>query len=113
LPACLPQPIAAPRSFARLPSIEQNVVAGVLTEERDLLTKVVDGVPDLIYEKDRKSRFLFANYAVAKMLGVPNPKALLGKTDFDVHSRELAEKYFTDEQRIMDSGEPMVSTQEM
>ena len=37
---------------------------------------------------------------------------LLGKTDFDLHPHELAEKFFADEQAVISSGEPKIDIEE-
>lgn len=79
--------------------------------ERMLLRTVIDNVPDYIYVKDRKSRFIVDNQAVASNLGV-TPEQVIGKTDFDFFPKALAEQYFADEQRVMDTGEPLISREE-
>src|SRR6185295_2186440 len=39
-----------------------------LTAERSLLRGLMDALPDLIYAKDRESRFVFANLAAARLM---------------------------------------------
>jgi len=75
-----------------------------LVRERNMLRAVIDNLPDLIYVKDRQSRFLLANQAVATMMGAAQPEDLLNKTDFDFHSHELATGYFAGEQEVMRVG---------
>jgi PAS domain S-box-containing protein len=79
--------------------------------ERQLLRTVIDNVPDYIYVKDRKGRFIADNQAVAHNLGV-TPEQVIGKTDFDFFPKELAEQYFADEQRVMETGEALISREE-
>ncbi len=79
--------------------------------ERMLLRTVIDNVPDYIYVKDRKSRFIVDNQAVARNLGV-TPEQVIGKTDFDFFPKALAEQFFADEQRVMDTGEALISREE-
>lgn len=79
--------------------------------ERKLLNVIIDQVPDYLYLKDRQSRFVIANRAVAADLGL-TPEELLGKTDFDVHPPDLARKFFRDEQEILRSGEAKLDIQE-
>lgn len=47
-----------------------------------LLRAVSDGVNDLIFVKDRNSRFMFANPATARVLGTPNEQ-LIGSAGLD------------------------------
>jgi len=83
-----------------------------LAREGTMLRTLIDNLPDYIYIKDRKSRFLLANRAAAAVMGVTRPEELLGKSDFDFHSRELAAGYYAGEQEVMRSGESLVNRQE-
>jgi PAS domain S-box-containing protein len=85
---------------------------GALAQERNMLRTVIDNLPDFIYVKDRKGSFLVANHAVARAIGVSGPEELLGKSDFDFQSKELAATFYADDQRVMDSGEALVNRQE-
>ncbi|MBL8740009.1 MAG: PAS domain-containing protein, partial [Myxococcales bacterium] len=55
-----------------------------LFRERYLLESLMDGVPDLIYFKDARGRFVRVNQAMALRLGIDDPQAATGKraTDF-------------------------------
>ena len=43
---------------------------------------------------------------------VVNPDEVVGKTDFDVFPKEMAERYFADEQRVLRSGEALIGREE-
>ncbi len=83
-----------------------------LEKERYLYRTLLDNLPDYIYIKDKDSRFLVNNRAHMELLGYANQEELLGKTDFDIFPRELAQQYFTDEQSLMQSGEPLIGREE-
>jgi PAS domain S-box-containing protein len=72
-----------------------------LSEERRMLRALIDNVPDFMYVKDGRSRFVVANASLAKSMGVSSPADLLGKTDFDFHPKRLASQYYDDEQLVM------------
>ncbi len=72
--------------------------------EADLLRALINSLPDLIYVKDARSRFLIANSAVAEQMGT-TPGELLGKTDFDFYPHEIATGYYADDQRVVIQGE--------
>lgn len=84
----------------------------ILAEERNLLRTLTDNLPDYIYAKDTESRFLVANIAVARLMGVTSGEELLGKTDFDFYPKELATQYYSDEQELMRSGQPLINREE-
>src|SRR3954468_10381288 len=81
-------------------------------DKRQLLRDLIDHLPDGIYIKDTKSRFVVANMTVAHLMGVAAPDKLLGKTDFEFFAPELASKYYEDEQAVMQSGLPLISQEE-
>jgi PAS domain S-box-containing protein len=81
-------------------------------KESSLLHILIDNMPDRIYIKDRKSRFLAANIHVANIMGEKDPKNLIGKTDLDFYSKELGQEYYLDEQELMKSGQSLINKEE-
>ena len=86
---------------------EKRRIEEDLAFERDLLRALLDNVPDRVYFKDTSCRFLRCSLAMAMRLGLKDPTAVVGKTDFDFHPAELASEFFKDEQRIILTGEPL------
>ena len=93
-------------------SAEHRNLSDALAHERNVLRTMIDLIPAFIYAKDAQSRFTAANKLVANRMGV-EPEALLGKTDFDFFPREMAERFFSDEQALLKSGKPLVDHEEM
>jgi PAS domain S-box-containing protein len=83
-----------------------------LAHERDLLGTLMDNVPDAIYFKDSQSRFTRINASQARILGVADSRDALGKTDLDFFPREDAERYFAEERRIVETGQPLIGNLE-
>ena len=73
---------------------------------------MIDLIPAFIYAKDAHSRFTACNKLVANRMGV-EPDELIGKTDFDFFPREMAEKFFADEQALIKSGKPLIDHEEI
>lgn len=48
-------------------------------EERDLLRAAIDNLPEYIYVKDRQSRFILHNLALARHQGGKRPEDINGK----------------------------------
>ncbi len=80
--------------------------ASAILDRRDACS-LVDQFPELIYVKDRRSRFVLANAATARANACDHPVDLLGKTDFDLFDGSSAEELFLAEQRMMSTGEPI------
>ncbi len=91
---------------------EQKKAEQIRAEERNLLRSLIDNLPDAIYIKDTKGRFIIGNTEFAHRKGVKTPDELVGKTDFDFYPQELASKYYADEQQIIRTGQPLVNKEE-
>jgi diguanylate cyclase (GGDEF)-like protein/PAS domain S-box-containing protein len=96
--------------------VARNITERVRAEtnwkaERALFRAMIDQVPDYLFVKDTRSRFVVANRAVAADLGL-KPEDLIGKTDFELHPSERARKFFSDEQKVIKSYEPMIDIDE-
>ncbi len=77
-----------------------------------LLRTLMDTLSDAIYFKDLQSRFIMVNQSCFEKHGWASAEAVKGRTDFDVFSKEHAEQAFADEQRIIETGEPLDSIEE-
>jgi PAS domain S-box-containing protein len=82
-----------------------------ILQERNQLRTLIDSMPDVIFIKDRQSRFVVVNKMVAGVMGT-KPEALIGKTDFDFYTPDLAKRYYDDEQAIMEAGEAKINYEE-
>jgi PAS domain S-box-containing protein len=72
-----------------------------------LLSDLMDYVPDVIYFKDKKGRFVMVNQAHARGLGL-KPEQLVGKTDFDLFPKKRAERMAKDDLWVMRTGKPII-----
>ena len=83
-----------------------------LARKNYILDSFMANIPASIYFKDRDSRIIKANPAVAALMGFRAPDDLLGKTDFDFFPEALARVKFTQEQDILRTGEPLLNLEE-
>jgi PAS domain S-box-containing protein len=83
-----------------------------LAIERDMLQGLMDNLPDFIYFKDTRSRFLRINRAHARFLGLANPGEVVGKTNVDFFPSHFSRQNMVDEARMMITGEPVLDKQE-
>jgi len=91
---------------------ERKQTEAALIEERYLLRTLMDNVPDVIYFKDRESRFTRINKAHAREFGLNDPAQAVGKTDSDFFTGEHAQQAYADEQEIIRTGQPVVGKEE-
>jgi PAS domain S-box-containing protein len=84
---------------------ERERAESAVAEERVILRALIDNLPDYIFVKDSRSRFVIINKACARQLGVAHPDDAIGKSDADFVSPELAAQYLEDERDLMSCGQ--------
>lgn len=104
-------------STSKLPLRDaQGQVAGTLAISRDLrgvkraeekardsealYQSLIEALPQCIFRKDADGRYVYVNQRLCELMGYA-PKDMLGKTDYDVCPKPLAEKYRRDDQWVM------------
>ncbi len=80
-----------------------------LTDDRNLLSTLIDNLPDAIYIKDRQSRFSLCNKEVLRRKGLTSLGEIIGRTDFDFYPPDLARSVYADEQELMKNGRALVN----
>ena len=91
---------------------ERKQAEGTLYNERLLLRTLIDNIPDSIYSKDLACRKTLVNSAEVSYIGAKSEADVLGKSDFDIYPQELAEKFFADDQLVIQTGEPVLNREE-
>ncbi|MHC4877688.1 MAG: response regulator [Planctomycetota bacterium] len=74
-----------------------------LRDSEALYESLVENLPMNLFRKDRDGRVTYANQRYCESLG-RSVETLLGRTDFDLFPRDLADKYTADDRRIMEDG---------
>jgi len=72
-----------------------------LVKEKALLDSLMAYLPDLVYFKDRESKFIRISQSMKKLFTVDNIDEMVGKSDFDFQTKEAAEQYYNEEQEII------------
>ena len=83
-----------------------------LQNERLLLRTLIDNIPDSIYLKDLALRKTLANSTEVRYAGAKSEAEVLGKTDFEVYPKELAERFFADDQSVIQTGKAVLNREE-
>jgi len=83
-----------------------------LEKQKYILETFMENVPDFIYFKDRESRLTKINRALAKRMGIGHVDDVIGKCDFDFFPEVQARPKYEQEQKIIQTGEPLVSLEE-
>jgi diguanylate cyclase (GGDEF)-like protein/PAS domain S-box-containing protein len=88
---------------------ERKRAEEAVVRERVLLRAVVDALPERVYVKDRDGRFLLMNAENLRVRGIDSHDEIVGKTVFDVFSREIAEQLNAEDQAVIESGLPLIN----
>jgi PAS domain S-box-containing protein len=91
---------------------ERRLAQKTLHDERNLFQALMDNSLDYIYFKDLESKFLRVNKAVARGFDLDDPNSVIGHSDFDYFSVEHANQTFADEQKIVQTGQPLINFEE-
>ncbi len=95
------------RKVAALQEIERKCL-----QERILLRTLINNLPDAIYAKDAFCRKTIANPADVHNMGLQSETDVLGKDDFQLFPKEVAEGFFADDQSVIQSGAPVLNREE-
>jgi PAS domain S-box-containing protein len=77
-----------------------------------LLSCLLDYIPDRIYFKDKDGAFILVSRSEAEYLGAVNPGEVIGKTDFDFFEAPLAQASLDDERSLMQTGDSVTGKEE-
>jgi two-component system sensor histidine kinase/response regulator len=83
---------------------ERKKAEQVIKDSQALYSSLVENLPVHVLRKDIDGQFTFANQSFCDLLGMPLEE-IIGKTDFDFYSEELAQKYRQDDKRVLETGE--------
>ncbi len=86
-------------------SLAAWTISTVKDQRRRMFEAMATHTPVSLFAKDRGGVFTYANASFAKYAGKSSPEDIIGKTDYDLFSKVLADKYRSDDERVMDSGE--------
>ena len=69
---------------------------------------ILDHIPLPVYWKDNSSRYLGCNGEFAKIAGLTDPSELIGKTDYELPWKDIADVYIQNDSEIISTGEPQL-----
>lgn len=77
-----------------------------LKEQQQLLKTVLDATPDFVFLQDTDSVYRSANKSFCDFVA-RQEEEIIGKNDFDLFPKNMAERYFREDQDILESGKPL------
>ena len=80
-----------------------------LAHSKQMLSSILNNIPQRVFWKDINSKFLGCNLNFAKDIGIDDPAKIVGKSEYEINSRELAEDYIKADKSIIENGESINS----
>lgn len=94
-------------------SDERSQTVTELEEQDKLFKNLIAAVPNGIFWKDSKSRYIGCNKSFAVLMGLEKPEHIIGKTDYQLEtSRERADLYVQYDKEVMKTGIPLLNVEE-
>ncbi|MEO1486259.1 MAG: PAS domain-containing protein, partial [Bacteroidota bacterium] len=94
--------------FGTFQDIHEQVITEKRTKESEqLLTTLIDNLPINVFIKDKDSRKILVNKAECDYLKT-SPKELIGKTDFDLYEKDIAQISRDEDLEVMRTLTPMM-----
>jgi diguanylate cyclase (GGDEF)-like protein/PAS domain S-box-containing protein len=82
---------------------DRKIAEEVVQKSEANLRAIMDNSPYLTWLKDAEGRYITVNKAFVDYLHLQGVQQAVGKTDMEVHPKELAEKYRADDVEVMSS----------
>jgi PAS domain S-box-containing protein len=83
-----------------------------LAAEHNLLSSIMDTMPNHVFLKDAKGRFILNNAAHRRYLGLEDQESIEGRTAFDYFPEAFAETILDDDRFVIETGQPILNREQ-
>jgi PAS domain S-box-containing protein len=91
---------------------EHQKAEEALQRERNILRTVIDNIPDAIYTKDLNCRKTLTNRADINNMSRKSEAEVLGKDDYELYPKEMAEGFIADDRSVVQTGKAIINKEE-
>ncbi|MGB8168874.1 MAG: PAS domain-containing protein, partial [Chthoniobacteraceae bacterium] len=84
-----------------------------LAAEHNLLSSIMDTMPNHVFLKDAKGRFILNNAAHRRYLGLTDQESIEGRTVADYFPEVVAEQIAEDDRYVLETGEPLLNREQL
>ncbi|MCV6636105.1 ATP-binding protein [Candidatus Albibeggiatoa sp. nov. NOAA] len=94
-------------------ALEAKRQANVQLQEKEIvLRSVINNIPDLVFWKDKNSVYLGCNEAFANIHHIHDIHEIVGKTDADLVWHDLADQFYEDDKKVIQSNQSSLYVEE-
>jgi PAS domain S-box-containing protein len=87
---------------------EQKKAEKALNDEKTFLSTVIQSIPDMVWLKDPEGVYLAGNPRFEEFIGMKE-SAFLGKTDYDLFDKDLADFFRDYDRKAIEAGKPSIN----
>ena len=87
--------------------VERDIAETALRENEQLLQSIIDNSTSVIYIKDIQSKYILINKQYEKLFHIEK-KEIIGKTDYNVFSEDIATSLEENDRKVIESKIPMI-----
>lgn len=92
---------------------KRKLVEKTLRDSKHLLANVISTIPYFVFWKDREFRYLGCNQRFTELVGLADPGAIVGKSDYDLlWKKDNSDWIRKCDQQVIASGVPMLNFEE-
>jgi PAS domain S-box-containing protein len=84
-----------------------------LATEHNLLSSIMDTMPNHVFLKDAKGRFILDNAAHRRYLGLSEQESIEGRTIGDYFPEAVAERILDDDRQVIETGEAILNREQL
>jgi two-component system, sensor histidine kinase and response regulator len=81
-------------------------------QSKQMLQLILDTIPQRVFWKDRNFSFIGCNMPFAKDAGLNDPSEIIGKNDFELGWKDVAQLYRDDDREVMETDTPKLNFEE-
>ena len=81
-------------------------------QSMQMLQLILDTIPQRVFWKDRNYSYIGCNMSFANDAGLKDPSEIVGKNDFDLGWRAIAQLYRNDDREVMETDTPKLNFEE-
>lgn len=90
---------------------ERKRAEETIQKERALLRTIINCLPESVYVKDNNYRKILTNRIDLENIGL-SKEEVIGKTDFEIHPKEVADAIFKDDKMIIENGISIINRED-
>lgn len=83
---------------------QEKIAQEEVGNSKQMLRTILDNIPQRVFWKDKNSKYLGCNIQFAKDMGFNDPNEIIGKTEYDFNTDEVASSFISTDLSVIKTG---------